>query len=217
MAKRKFKFLNGNFYHVYNRGVDKRDICMDLEDLTYFYNRMQDFNSIESFGGVARQNLPKNIKLQSNALQSVDVVAFALVKNHFHFILKQKRDDGVSKFIHRLCTGHTKFFNKKYKRTGSLFQGKFKAIQIKSEGQLSYLSAYVNLNDKVHKINKNDKFVKTSWGEYINKQINKICVVKNVLEDFKNNEEYEKYAKEQLRMVLEERCTEKDKRVFIDD
>ncbi len=215
MAKRKFIFTNGVFYHIYNRGVDKRDVFMDIEDLNYFYDRMQDFNSIESLGGVRNQNLLKNLKLKNKTFPLVSIVAFALIKNHFHLILKQKEDSGVSKFMHKLGTGHTKFFNKKYDRTGSLFQGKFKAVEIKSEGQLNYLSAYVNLNNKVHKVDKKTKLVKTSWGEYVGKYTDNICHIKEVLNNFKNKD-YEKYAKEQLKAVLEERYTKKDKRDFLD-
>ena len=61
MGKRKFNFKNGNFYHIYNRGVDKRDIFIDKDDLNYFLDRMKDFNSTENFGGVYHQNLPINL------------------------------------------------------------------------------------------------------------------------------------------------------------
>ena len=215
MAKRKFIFENDVFYHVYNRGVDKREIFMDKEDLKYFLDRIQDFNSNESLGGVYKQGYLKNQKRRSKASPLVEVIVFALVDNHFHLILKQKEIGGVSKFLHKIGTGYTKFFNKKYKRNGSLFQGKFKAVEIKTEGRMNYLSAYVNLNDKVHKINKNSKLIKTSWGEYT-KNSNGICIINDVIGNFKSKQDYEKYAKSQLRDILEERYSDEDKDKFLD-
>jgi len=74
----------------------------------------------------------------------VDVVCYCLNSNHYHMILKQKSNDGIKKFMHKLGTSYTMYFNKKLKRSGSLFQGKFKSIHIDSNEYLLYLSAYVN-------------------------------------------------------------------------
>jgi len=95
-----------------------------------------------------------------------------LNQNHYHFILEPLVDDGIQKFMHKLSTGYTNYFNEKYKRNGSLFQGKYKAVHINSDEYLLHLSVYVNLNYKVHR-SLNKKWMEnlpiSSFDEYIGK------------------------------------------------
>jgi len=117
--------------------------------------------------------------------------------------------------MQRFGTGYTGFFNKKYKRNGSLFQGKFKASKIRSESHLNYVSAYINLNNKVHKIGDN-KLVRNSWKEYIEGSLNSISSPGNVLENFKDRNEYKKYALRQLESILDERYFDEDKKDLLE-
>ena len=98
----------------------------------------------------------------------VEVVCFCLNPNHYHFLVKQVSDDGVSKFMQRLGSGYTRYYNEKNKRTGVLFQGKFKAVHVESNEQLLYTSAYVGLNDKIHNILEKDKKLVFSFCVCIN-------------------------------------------------
>lgn len=213
MSERKLKFEDGSYYHIYNRGIDKREIFLDKQDIQYFIDRIQDFNNIEIFGNA--NNLKyKGRRLTGISCKSnvVEIVAYAINPNHFHLILKQvrsdgnKKDKGISSFAQRVFTGYSMYFNKKYKRTGSLFQGKFKAGHIYNEGHLKELVAYVNLNFKVHKLDPNKHIIKTSYGEYlgINKG-NKICWKDEVLEMFKNLKEFQKYTENKIIEITKER------------
>ncbi len=76
----------------------------------------------------------------------VKIHCSCLMPNHFHFILEQKEDGGITSFMHKLGTGYTKYFNQKYKRSGSLFQGRFKAILVNRDEYLNYLKQYIYMN-----------------------------------------------------------------------
>ena len=129
--------------------------------------------------------------------------------NHYHFILEQVVDSGIEKFMQRLGTGYTKFFNHKHKRSGTLFQGKFKAVLIDSNEFLLHVSAYVNLNDKVHQLRSLNS--KSSWDEYIKNNYNNynFCKKDVILDQFNNREEYKKFAEESLKDIIERKEMEK--------
>ncbi|MEK7186964.1 MAG: transposase [Patescibacteria group bacterium] len=200
---RNLQFAQGEHYHVYNRGVDKRVIFKDARDFERFLLSMTDFNSIEPIGSIYEYSFLKNEskkrenpqlgnlvsksghkKRKQENKPLVEFIAYCLNKNHFHFILKQMEEKGIEKFMHRLGVGFTKYFNLRYKRTGALFQGTFKAVHVESNEQLLYLSVYVNLNNKIHG-HKDNHFV-SSWTEYRNESNRNICNKKIILEQFKN-------------------------------
>ncbi|MBU1557401.1 transposase [Patescibacteria group bacterium] len=207
MSVRSIKFENGEYYHIYNRGTDKRKIFGDKNDIWRFIKGVLIFNRLNPIGSI-REELGENLISRGKASgdfkelvdlsgELVEFVCFCLNLNHYHFLVKQVSDDGISKFMHRLGTGYTGYFNEKNKRSGALFQGKFKAVHIESNEQLLYTSAYVNLNDKIHGINDDDKeLVFSSWNEYLgkNKTVN-ICKGKNmILGQYGNLGEYKEFA-----------------------
>ena len=159
-------------------------------------------------------------KLDSRADKSeeklVEFVCFCLNPNHYHFMLEQLVDNGIQKFMHKIATGYTGYFNKKYKRTGSLFEGKFKAVLVKSDEDLMYVSAYINLNNRAH-----NKFVgsnyanltMSSWDEYIqsngtDKQ-GDFCKKIDVFSILKNGEDYKEYAEERLEEIKDNKEIDK--------
>ena len=143
--------VNDEYYHIYNRGVDKRAIVMDIYDSERFVQSMIDFNSTETIGSVYEYSFVKE-KYENKDDTLVEIIAYCLNPNHFHLLLKQVVDNGISKYMHRLSTGYTNYFNLRYKRSGSLFQGKYKFKHIEDNDYLLHLSAYVNLNYKVHQL-----------------------------------------------------------------
>ena len=211
MPTRKIQFVNDEFYHVYNRGVDKRDIFLDKYDLDRFIKSMLLFNNINPIGSIYEKTFGgRTPKLESEA-KLVDIVAFCLNPNHYHFILMQATDGGISEFMKRLNGGYTSYFNEKNNRSGALFQGKFKAIHIDSNEYLLHLSAYVNLNNSVHKFGgPTPKFVvASSWKEYIDDSVEGFCKKGIILNQFKDKNEYALFAKSSLELILEKK--EKDK------
>jgi putative transposase len=143
---RKIKFENGNFYHVYNRGVEKRQIFMDDQDYSYFLYELSEFNKPTHDFNLKRalvRGLASNKKCVG---RFVEILCYVLMPNHYHLILRQVKDKGISTVMHRSGTGYTMYFNKKYERSGSLFQGTYKAKPIESDEYLMYLSRYLHLN-----------------------------------------------------------------------
>mgnify|MGYP001560236548 CR=1 FL=1 len=143
---RKTPFVICEFYHIYNRGTDHRDIVKDIFDRQRFLQSMIEFNAIEPIGSIYEEQFRKNSlgtpTTKSKPKQKlVNLIAHCLNSNHFHLILEQASDKGIEKFMQRLGGGFTRYFNEKYHRNGVLFQGKFKSIHIDSDEYLLHLSA----------------------------------------------------------------------------
>lgn len=150
-AMRSVEFANGQFYHIYNRGVDRRNIFNDKGDYSRFIHYIYEFNDLSSIINFKRDVLNRNVGGPASNISRertclVDVICFCLMPNHFHFILRQIIDGGISKFMHKLGTGYSMYFNKKIGRTGTLFEGRFKAIHIDKDEYLTHLSRYIHLN-----------------------------------------------------------------------
>ena len=190
-------FEIGKYYHVYNRGSDKRDIILDEFDLKRFYQSLMEFNNVELTKSIYLKNLRKyKLKeLSSPTTQKlVSVVVYCINPNHFHLILSPLVEKGIEKFMQRVG-GYTRYFNEKYKRSGVLFQGKFKSKEILDDRYLMQLSAYVNFNNLDKNFKEIYPFSKSSLSEYIEENIKEICDKDIILNNFKNKEEYYETAK----------------------
>lgn len=192
---RKLKFQTGEYYHVYNRGVDKRTIFLDKWDYERFLTSIKEFN-LEPAGGIHAINHldPEGLTLRPSGSKLTEIVSYNFLPNHFHFILKQNEENGVSNFIGRVQNGYTKYFNNKYNRTGSLLQGPFKAIHIQKDSYLLWLASYVNGNAEIHKVKEADKWPWSSYNEYIN-NVPGICNKKPILDQFQDINEFKNLTK----------------------
>ncbi len=121
---RKIQFVNNQFYHVFNRGVEKRKIFLDEKDYLRFIHDLYELNNV---GAVLNVNFrfqkyggPASIEDKPRE-RLVDIVSFCLMPNHFHFILKQVSDNGIARFMQKIGTAYAMYFNQKYKRSGVLF------------------------------------------------------------------------------------------------
>jgi REP element-mobilizing transposase RayT len=153
---RKEPFITGEYYHIYNRGVDKREIFADYLDVLRFFESLREFNNIKVLGSLYQESFRKNNpSLSPSRAKSdsslVQCVAFCVLGNHYHLVLKQLVDSGISKFMQKASSGYTQYFNNRYERSGALFQGRFKSSHIDNDNYLQKIVAYVNLNFKVHK------------------------------------------------------------------
>jgi REP element-mobilizing transposase RayT len=204
MPNRKEKFVEGEYYHVYNRGTDKRSIFMDSEDLTRFIKSIDEFNVVQPIGSIYENSFVKD----KDRKRLVNIICYALNPNHFHFLLTPLVENGVEKFMQKLGTGYTMYFNNKLKRKGSLFQGTFKSVYVDSNEYLLHLSVYINLNDSVHQLGGlTSKLSKTSFGVYegeLNPKFDKILGdISIITEQFKNPQEYKEFAEEILPDIIE--------------
>lgn len=151
MPLRIVQFANDEFYHVVKRGIEGRKIFLDDEDRIRFISSLLVFNDEEpapwNMRAFWHQRDPASLLQQSYKVEHplVEIHSFALMDNHFHLLIKQVKDHGISNFMNKLG-GYSYYFNKKYNRVGPLFQGRFKAILIKTEEQLKNVFVYVNTN-----------------------------------------------------------------------
>ena len=202
---RKTPLVEGEYYHIYNRGVDKRAIFENLTNLSRFFQSIEEFNVIKPIGSIFLNSFNKKAK---NNGKLVEIICYCLNPNHFHFILRQLVENGISEFMKRLSGGYTQYFNIQHKRNGVLFQGRFKSSHIDSDTYLRHVSAYINLNNRFH--GEPYKLSKSSWDEYLGKERNCICNSKIVLEQFKSRKEYKKFAEDSLRDIVKRKELEKD-------
>ena len=213
---RKVLLVKGEYYHIFGRGVDKRTIFMDANDFGRFLRGMEEFNTLEPIGSIFENSFRSREQLGHGVSKLglrrkgklVEFVCYCLNPNHYHFLLKQIADKGIEKFMHRLCMGYAKYFNLKHERSGSLFQGPFKAVHIDSNEYLLYVSAYVNLNGLVHRLGHGVS--KSSRNEYLKGGKGFCNRGKDIiLSQFKKPEEYKEFAIEALKLMQARKDMEK--------
>ncbi len=154
MSIRKTNFAEGEYYHLYNRGNSKQTIFHDDEDYQRFINLLFISNS----GGNFKIHFsPKEIFDAERGEPIVAIGAYCLMPNHFHILISPCIDGGVSKFMQKVTTGYSMYYNKKYTRSGSLFEGKFKSEHADSDHYLKYLFSYIHLNPV--------KLIDSQWKE----------------------------------------------------
>lgn len=138
-------YIKNGYYHIYNRGVEKRDIFLDKQDCVVFQRYLKLYLAEPS--EVARIDIPRIQNfLKLNMHDELDLLAFSLMPNHFHLEIKQYKNDSIIKFMKRLTTSYVMYFNKKYDRVGALFQNAYKAALLETDPYLFHLSRYIHLN-----------------------------------------------------------------------
>ena len=222
---RKTKFAKGNIYHIFNRGVEKRDIFNNDSDRWRFLQGLYLFNDENSSAnmlweisrdeGIVKFPFVVNrVNLKGERSQLVRIMADCLMPNHYHLLLEEIKDGGISKFMHRLGVGYTSYFNKKYNRVGGLFQGAFKAVPVESDLYLQYLLAYINVINpaelvepelKINGVNDINKIMKFAeeypWSthqEYLGTR-KSVIIEKGILgELFKEPVKYKEFVQDML-------------------
>ncbi|MCL5410848.1 MAG: transposase [Patescibacteria group bacterium] len=187
------------FYHIYNRGVAKQAIFGDKNDYlrmlsTFSFYLEKDTNK---YSLVLKEELNKMLsKMPIQPL--VKIYAYCLMPNHFHLILKQVMDKGVSEFMRKTLNSYTRYFNTRNNRIGPIFQGKFKAILIESDEQLLHLTRYIHLNPYVAKLaNSVQRYPWSSYKQYLSKNSNRLCTLPelSLIADYQDFvEDYASYA-----------------------
>lgn len=218
---RKVKIVLNEYYHIYNRGNNKQPIFLDNKDKARFLFLILYFQSPTIFYNISRFifyfvkhsvfNIPKETQKKILNDKMIELISFVLMPNHFHLILCELKEGGISQYMQRVLNAYTKYFNKKHDKSGHLFQGPFQVVHVKNNEQLLYLSTYIHKNPRelVKWKNKEHLFfwssyqdyLKTNrWGEFLTPQI--------ISEQFTNWKEYEVFVKTSIakeKSILDEK------------
>lgn len=154
MSIRKVNFIQNEYYHVYNRGNSKQKIFNDESDYKHFIYLLYLSNTNRK---VTMRDIIKDYFSFDQEKKIIALGAYCLMPNHFHFLITEKDKDGVTKYMQKISTAYAMYYNKKYKRTGSLFEGKFKAEHLDNDRYLKYLFSYIHLNPV--------KLIQKDWKE----------------------------------------------------
>lgn len=147
------QYLEDGHYHIYNRGVEKRDIFLDNQDYCVFLHLLKyylsppDPNNEHPLSNLSLTGFnPVRLRPLQTLYGKIELLAYCLMPNHFHLLAKQRTLDGITQLTRKLATTYSMYFNHRYKRVGHLFQGAFKAALIQEDQYLLHLSRYIHLN-----------------------------------------------------------------------
>lgn len=154
MSIRPVAFVSGEYYHIYNRGNSKQQIFHNKEDYNHFIKLLFICNSTKNF---KLSFLSGDIYEVKRGDQLVSIGAYCLMPNHFHILVTPIEEGSLSKFMLKLSTAYSVYYNKKYERTGSLFEGKFKSKYLDTDIYLKYVFSYIHLNPV--------KIIDSEWKE----------------------------------------------------
>ena len=157
MTTRKIVLSLDEFYHLYNRGVEKRTIFLDSQDHERFIELLFVANTVKPINLRLIRKHEKSIFDFDRGEPIVSIGAYCLMPNHFHILVTSSIENGISLFMNKLSTSYSMYFNKKYNRTGALFEGSFKAKHADSDEYLKYLYSYIHLNPV--------KLIDSKWKE----------------------------------------------------
>ncbi len=205
MPRKVVPLITGETYHVYNRGVDKRAVFLDKFDYWRFYKSLQMFNTEEQSGSLYRRKFKQDWLMNQKPI--VNINAYCLLNNHFHLLLTQLVDGGISEFMKRLGGGYTSYFNERYERSGALFQGNFKRVHCEDNEQLLYVAAYVNFNNLVHNIK--DYFL-SSAEAYEGKREESFVKADFILDQYKNRASFVIDARATVQEIARKRKLDKE-------
>lgn len=212
MPIRSVVLANEQFYHIYNRGVARQPTFLTNKDyerflLCLFYYcyknipcRLSQFYQIPK---KERENIFEILKKEDNKL--VEIIAFCLMPNHFHLLLKQNEDKGISKFVKLFSDSYARYFNVKHNRIGSLYQGVFKAVRVENDEQLIHLIRYIHLNPLVSFIVQEKDFIGYPWSslKMLFNGDNSLVNSAIIKEYFSSGQDYFKFVLDQASYAIE--------------
>jgi putative transposase len=178
-------YSENTHYHIFNRGVEKRKIFESSEDYQRFLYYLKVYFTSPDILSREEPLLKLNL-VSRNLFGKIEIMAFCLMPNHFHFLVKQIEKDAVTKLMRQLTTAYSMYFNRKYERVGSLFQGKFKAISVETDDYLLHLSRYIHQNPLARGVSLSD-YQWSSYRSYIGNQQIPWLNTRNISEYFNNS------------------------------
>jgi putative transposase len=197
MPKRYLPLVNGEIYHIYNRGLEKRPIFDKERDYSIFKETLFYYCLAGTKPKFSIYRKSKILSLQSTD-KLVEIICFCLMPNHFHIMVKQVREGGISEFMRKFIHSYNKYRNVKYQRKGPIFQGVFKAVHVDNDEQLIHLSRYIHLNPLVSFLVKDLRnYPYSSFNDFVNSESNFPLAKDVVLSFFKSPSDYEQFVLDQ--------------------
>lgn len=204
----------GEVYHICTHGVDKKNILRDKADYERCLALLKHClpqGVIQSYSIAKR--LKNEIELTPSGRGLVDILGYCLMNNHFHLLIRENIDDGTSLYMQRLLGSYAKYFNLRYKRSGPLFMGRFKAVLVNSDEQLLHVSRYIHLNPYVaHMVEDPLVYSWSSLGNYIGAIATKICHTE-LISKMMDSKAYLEFVKDEADYA---RATEDSKHLLLD-
>ena len=204
---RKIKFAPGEFYHVYNRGNDKKDIFRTNADFVRFLFGILFFQAPVPIYNINRYtsfyvkhrvfNVSTETRRSIIEKRGVELVAFTFMPNHFHLLLYERLENGISNYMQRVLNAYTKYFNAKYDKSGHLFQGPFHAKYVETNEQFLHLSAYIHRNqrDLTTWKDREHLYPWSSYHQYTHEnKFGDLLATQRILEQFKNFKGYQEFV-----------------------
>ncbi len=197
MPYRIVPFVNGEFYHIYNRGLNKQDTFTKNGDYSHFLKTLFYYQIQNPKPKFSTYRRTKVFPVDASK-KIVEIICYCLMPNHFHLLIKQLKEGGVSEFMRKFIHSYTKYRNVKYSRQGPVFQGIFKAVRIETDEQLIHTSRYIHLNPLVSLLVKNlELYPWSSYQEYLGLDGNQQVAKDEILKFFKSTEDYQKFVLDQ--------------------
>lgn len=219
MPYRQTIFESGCYYHTYSRGINKQIIFHDDHDyrhslgLIRYYSFSQKKIRYSRFRALTDLLKTKILNSLTSSDKLVEIISFCLMPNHFHFLLKQNKENGISKFMADFQNSYIKFFNTKYHKFGSILQTPFKAELVESDTYLLHLSRYIHLNpytaELVNSQNDLENYQWSSLPEYLHQSKTPLINSQVILENFKNLDDFRKFTFDQADLQRELKQTKK--------
>lgn len=206
MPGRTTPLVEGEIYHVFNRGLDRRPTFLSKRDYNRAYETLAFYRFVHPplrlayFLKFGQEKKELFIQKLHQHKKHVDILVYCLMPNHFHLCLRQLEPYGISKFLSNFQNSYTRYFNTKTRRIGSLFLDQFKAVRIETDEQLLHISRYIHLNPFTSYVVKTlsdlQKYTLSSYGEYLQMK-NGFCDTQTILSHFKNHQSYNKFVFDQ--------------------
>lgn len=208
MPGRLTPLVNDQTYHVFNRGIDHRltftnklqyNRAIIIIDYYRFANLLLKLSKFLKTSNDGKQIIINEIKSKNN--KHIEIFAYCLIPNHFHFLVKQLQTNGISKFMANFQNSYTRYFNTQKERTGPLFLDQFKSLRIETDEQFLHVSRYIHLNPLTSYVVKDfEALLKYPWSslnEYLNNEA-LICEINAILNFFKQKNDYLDFIEDQI-------------------
>lgn len=196
---RKDILTSGRIYHIFNRGVNKQKIFFSEEDYHRFLQVAAHYLTNKKQFSHTKKPHSDTVSEINRIDPKVEILTYCLMPNHFHILVKQLSDNGITWYLQHISNSYSHYVHAKYKRTDPLFEGPFKNILIETDEQLTHVSRYIHLNPIVSGLTKNlNDYLWSSYSSYTSDEKDPMCMVKSILSYFKDKKEYRQFVLDQV-------------------